>query len=230
MKRFVNWRARRQPLVQALAISIWSLLVLGTSDSAFAQKGFAGCRPVSERTGEMGCWILASEPVGQFSAHSVFWHLDKFSTVALAEQAKEGTGTVLPALGKVWLLTIAQAGWRPKGGERVAEIGPLPVNADTKYVAQYMEAIMNPGMETRLHRHPGPEAWYTEGGETCLETPEGKQVGIKGVSVIVPGGQPMRLSVTGTEQRRSLVLVLHDASQPWMTMASDWTAKGLCGK
>jgi quercetin dioxygenase-like cupin family protein len=117
-----------------------------------------------------------------------------------------------------------------KQSQHVAEIGPLPVNADTKYVAQYMEAIMSPGMETRLHRHPGPEAWYTEGGETCLETPEGKQVGIKGVSVIVPGGQPMRLSVTGTEQRRSLVLVLHDASQPWMTMASDWTPKGLCGK
>jgi quercetin dioxygenase-like cupin family protein len=230
MTRFVNWSAGRQHLARALAIFVLSVLSLGTSYSAFAQKGFAGCLPVSERSSEIGCWILASEPVGQFSAHSVFWHLDKFSTVALAEQAKERTGTVVSALGKAWLLTIAQAGWRPKGGERVAEIGPLPVNADTKYVAQYMEAIMNPGMETRLHRHPGPEAWYTEGGETCLETPEGKQVGIKGVSVIVPGGQPMRLSVTGTEQRRSLVLVLHDASQPWMTMASDWSAKGLCGK
>src|SRR5260370_32351164 len=127
MKRFVNWAAGSQHLVEVLAISVWSVLSLGTSDSAFAQKGCAGCRPVSERTGELGCWILASEPVGQLSAHSVFWHLDKFSTVALAEQAKEGTGTVLPALGKVWLLTIAQAGWRPKGGERVAEIGPPPV-------------------------------------------------------------------------------------------------------
>ena len=186
--------------------------------------------PVGERTSEIGYWILASEFLGQPSPHPVFWHLDKFSTLAFAEKLKELGETVVQALGKVWLLTIAKAGWRPKGGERVAEIGPLPVDAGTKYVAQYMEAIMNPGMETRLHRHPGPEAWYTEGGETCLETPEGKQVGKKGVSVIVPGDQPMRLSVTGTEQRRSLVLVLHDASQPWMTMASDWTAKGLCGK
>ena len=136
MKRFVNWTARSQHLVEVLAISVWSVLSLGASDSALAQKGFAGCLPVSERSGEIGCWILASEPVGQFSAHSVFWHLDKFSTSASAEQAKERTGTVLPALGKVWLLTIAEAGWRPKGGERVAEIGPLPVNAGTKYVAQ----------------------------------------------------------------------------------------------
>jgi quercetin dioxygenase-like cupin family protein len=171
---------------------------------------------------------LARVLFAPYLTHVVFWHLDKFSTIALAEQAKERTGTVLPALGKVWLLTIEER--RPKGGERFAEIGPLPVNPGARYVAQYVEAIMDPGMETRVHRHPGPEAWYTEAGETCLETQDGKQVGKKGVSVIVPGGQPMRLSITSTEQRRSLVLVLHDASQPWMTMASDWTAKGLCGK
>ena len=228
MKRLAESIARPQRLIAVLAISVSGILALGISEPAFAQQGFAGCLPVSERTGEIGCWILASESVGQLSARPVFWHLDKFSTSALAENAKESRGTVLQSLGKVWLMTIAEAGWRPKSGEHVAEIGPLPVNANTKYVAQYMEAIMNPGMETRLHRHPGPEAWYTESGETCLETPTGKQVGKKGVSVIVPGGEPMKLSVTGTEQRRSLVLVLHDASQPWMTMAPDWTAKGLC--
>ena len=216
--------------MNVLALSVCCLLLLVMSKPAVAQKGFAGCLPVSERTSEIGCWILATESAGQLPPHPVFWHLEKFSTSALAEKAKEHSGTVVQALGKVWLLTIAEAGWRPKGGERVAEIGPLPINADTKYIAQYMEAIMNPGMETAIHRHPGPEAWYTEGGETCLETPEGKQVGKLGVSVVVPGGQPMKLSVTGTEQRRSLVLVLHDASQPWMTRASDWTPKGLCGK
>jgi quercetin dioxygenase-like cupin family protein len=229
MKRSAEWIAKPQHVIGVLAIAI-CVVSLGMSESAFAQKGFAGCVPVSERTSEIGCWILASEFLGQPLPHPVFWHLDKFSTPALAEKVKEPGGTVVQALGKVWLLTIAEARWRPKGGEHITEIGPLPVNTNTKYVAKYMEAIMNPGMETRLHRHPGPEAWYTEGGETCLETPEGKQVGKKGVSVIVPGGQPMKLSVTGTEQRRSLVLVLHDASQPWMMVASDWTAKGLCGR
>lgn len=193
-------------------------------------KVFAECLPASERKSELGCWILASESVGPLPSRPMFWHLDKFSTLALAEKAKESHGTTLQALGKAWLLTIAEAKWRPKGGEHVANIGPLPVNPNTKYNAQYMEAIMDPGTVTAIHRHPGPEAWYTESGETCLETPEGKQVGQNGVSVVVPGGQPMRLSVTGTDQRRSLVLVLHDASQPWMVMAPDWTPKGLCGK
>jgi quercetin dioxygenase-like cupin family protein len=224
-KSFKSW------LVRFGSVAIFALIVcLGISELAIAQEQFGGCLPASERKTEIGCWILASEPVGQLPQHAVFWHLDTFSTLAQAEKAKESRGTVVQALGKIWLLTIAENDWRPKGGERVAQIGPLEVDGDVKYNAQYMEAIMNPGMKTRVHRHPGPEAWYTEGGETCLETPHGKQIGRKGVQVIVPGGQPMRLSVSGTEQRRSLVLVLHDASQPWMIMASDWIPQGLCGK
>ena len=61
-------------------------------------------------------------------------------------------------------------------GERIAEIGPLPVIAGEKYSAQYMEAILTPGMTSAIHTHAGPEAWYTVAGETCLETPEGKFV------------------------------------------------------
>jgi quercetin dioxygenase-like cupin family protein len=204
-------------------------LVSVSDQPAFAQEGFVGCRPVSERTTQIGCWIHARQSLGRLRSPSPFWHLDQFPSAALAEKAKGPQGTVILALGNAWLLTIAEAGWRPRGGEHVAEVGPLPVNLNTEYTAQYMEAVMNPGMETHVHRHSGPEAWYTEAGETCLETPEGKQVGRKGVNVVVPGDQPMRLLVSGTQQRRSLVLVLHDASQPWMVMANDWTPKRLCG-
>ncbi|MGB2887733.1 MAG: cupin domain-containing protein [Candidatus Acidiferrales bacterium] len=206
------------------------MIELAALPSASAQAVYADCLPVSERTNEIGCWIIANQPVGQLPQRPIFWHLDKFATRAEAEASKGPDRTVVQALGKVWLLTISEAGWRPAGGERVAEIGPLVVSPDTKYIAQYMEAIMTPGMKTRIHRHPGPEAWYTESGETCLETPGGKQVGQKGVSVIVPGGQPMKLTVTGTEQRRSLVLILHDASQQATIMATDWTPKGLCAR
>jgi len=38
----------------------------------------------------------------------------------------------------------------------------------------------------------------------------------------------MELMGTGTAIRRSLVLILQDASQPRSTPAMDWIPKGLC--
>jgi quercetin dioxygenase-like cupin family protein len=187
------------------------------------------CKPVSQRTGELGCWITAHAELGQLPQPPIFWHLDTYSMRAEAEAAKGSRGTVVESLGRIWLLTIDVAGWRPTGGARVAEIGPLPVRADAKYAAQYMEAIFTPGMTAPAHRHSGPEAWYTLAGETCLETPEGKLVGRAGGShVIVPGGPPMHLTATGTETRRALVLILHDSTQPPTTPVHDWAPKGLC--
>jgi quercetin dioxygenase-like cupin family protein len=75
------------------------------------------------------------------------------------------------AFGKIWVYTIAAAGWRPVSGERVAVVGPLPVTAGERYVARYMEAQFPPGMSTPAHRHGGPEAWYVLSGSQCLETP-----------------------------------------------------------
>jgi quercetin dioxygenase-like cupin family protein len=208
-----------------LAIIVCSVAVLSLCKEASAQI----CKPVSQRTSEVGCWIISHEPVGQLAAPQTFWHLDVYPTRAAAEAAKGPSGTVVESLGKVWLLTIESADWRPSGGERVAEIGPLPVIAGAKYSAQYMEAIFTPGMTAPAHVHSGPEAWYTLAGETCLETPQGRQIGRAGSEyVIVPGGPPMHLTATGTEQRRALVLILHDSSKPATTPVHDWTPKGLC--
>jgi quercetin dioxygenase-like cupin family protein len=158
--------------------------------------------------------------------------LDAYPTRAAAEQAKEPGGTVLESLGKVWLLTIGQRGLHPlHKGERVAEIGPIPIAPGREYSALYMEAILDPGMTSSIHTHSGPEAWFTVAGETCLETPEGKIVGRPGKQpAIVPAGLPMLLTATGTEQRRALTLILHDSAKPPTTVVHEWTPKGLCKK
>jgi len=208
------------------------VLVLACAGALFLQCGEAAaqvCRPVAERTGELGCWIIARQPIGQLTKPQVFWHLDVYPTRAAAEAAKAPGSVVVESLGRTWLLTIGDMGWRPSGGERIAEIGPLPVTAGENYAVQYMEAIFTPGMTAPAHTHAGPEAWYTLSGETCLETPEGRQVGrAGGPPVIVPGGPPMHLTATGTEQRRALVLILHEASKPATTPVRDWAPKGLC--
>jgi quercetin dioxygenase-like cupin family protein len=221
--RQVCWRRA----LGALAAVVLPLVALPSCEQVLAQGGPL-CRPVSERTGEVGCWIIADVPLSELSREAVFWHLDTYPSRAAAEAVKGRHGTVVEALGKVWLLTIGEAGWRPSGGVRVAEIGPLLVKPTEKYTARYMEAVFIPGMTSNAHRHPGPEAWYTTAGEVCLETPEGKILGRAGESSIVQAGSPMHLTATGTEQRRSLVLILHESSQPTTIRATDWTPKGLC--
>jgi quercetin dioxygenase-like cupin family protein len=207
------------------SFAVFAVMTLGAPTGASAQI----CRPIGERTGEPGCWITSHTVLAELPRAPVFWHLDAYPTRAEAEAAKGPRGTVVQSLARVWLLSIEVAGWRPRGGERVAEIGPLPVRAEVRYAAQYMEAVFTPGMTAPAHRHSGPEAWYTLTGETCLETPEGKLIGRAGEShVIVPGGPPMHLTATGSEIRRALVLILHDSTQPPTTPEHDWKPKGLC--
>jgi len=188
------------------------------------------CKPVSERTQAIGCWILADDAVGRLTQPEVFWHVDAYPTQTAAQADKGPGGIVVESLGKVWLMTIAGEGWRSVHGERVAAIGPLSISAGERYSAQLMEAIFTPGMTAAAHMHSGPEAWYALGGETCLETSDGRvQIGrAGGPAVIVPTGVAMHLTATGAEERRAIVLILHPSSQVPTTMVHDWIPKGLC--
>lgn len=190
------------------------------------------CKPASMRTQQVGCWILADDPIGPLTKSPVFWTLDVYPTRAAAEADKGPRATVLESLGKVWLLNIEYEKSKPSHGSRTDEIGPLPIVAGENYSVQYMEAIFTPGMTAPEHFHSGPEVWYTQAGETCLETSDGRvQIGrAGGPPVIVPMGLSMHLTATGTEQRRSLVLLLHQSSQSPTTVDHNWVAKGLCKK
>ena len=159
---------------------------------------------------------------------SLFWHLHRFQTRAQAEAAAQSRSTVVESLGYIWLYTIAEEGWRPTAGERVAVIGQLPITKGTKSVARYMEAVFAPGMQTAVHRHSGPEAWYVLAGSQCLETPDRTMIAKAGEGAVIAGGPPMTLSGIGHEVRRSVVLVLHDDTQPWMTMETEWKPGGRC--
>src|SRR5712664_687349 len=54
----------------------------------------------------------------------------------------------------MWLLTIADAHWRPSQGTHVATIGPLPVARGVAYTAQYYGSGASAGDEI-----PGPPAF-----------------------------------------------------------------------
>lgn len=221
---------RIQHVVRRLAVIAWVLTIIIASEPVSAQVP-GGCNtPVSQRTSEVGCYLTTTEVLGAVSKGPLFWHLYTYPTRGAADAAKEPRGTVVESFGKVWLYTIADASWRPSGGERIAVIGPLATTAGKQYTARYMEAVFTPGMQGGPHRHSGPEAWYVLSGAQCLETPEGITVAHAGDGATVPEGPPMSIQSVGTEIRRSVLLVLHDNSQPWITTASDWKPKGLCPK
>ena len=184
--------------------------------------------PASQRAGDIGCYLSATERLGALPEDARFWHIYNYPTRPAAEAVKGPRGTVVEAFGKVWLYAIAAPTWNPAGGQRIAVVGPLPIAAGTNYTARYMEAVFPANMGTPVHVHSGAEAWYVVSGAQCLETPDGFKVLRAGESGLVPAGPPMRLSSVGADTRRSVLLVLHDTAQPWMTNTGDWKPKGLC--
>lgn len=212
-------------MLSAAAIASLALIGIGPATS----QHHISCRPVAERTGDVGCWIMGREVLHNLPAGLLYWHLDTYPTRAAAEDGKGAHGTVIEAVGKVWLFTIGEPTWRPRGGQRVAQIGPLPLGEAGDHAAVYLETMLPPGFAAPIHRHAGPEAVFAVSGEVCIETPDGKNIERPGgESHVIPGNRPMALVVTGREHHRSLVLILHDASQPPVIPVSDWTPKGLC--
>jgi quercetin dioxygenase-like cupin family protein len=211
----------------ASKLAILTMLV----PAARAQTGSGiVCVPATrEPPDSIGCFILATPTVGRINPSDAYWHLSRFADQKAAQSAAGEQSAVVDAFGQIWLLTIAPQSWRPTAGTHVQAIGPLPVKSGVSYVAQYMKAVLRPGMKSIVHRHSGPEAWYTVAGETCLETSDTVMVGrAGGEPVIVPGGPPMELTATGTEVRKALVLILHDASQAPSTPATDWKPRHRC--
>lgn len=220
------------PIVLFNALLIPSMFLLLCTQLVAQGVAIPGdtCKPASTRTQQVGCWILSDDPIGQLSKPQVFWHLDAYPTRLAAQADKGPRGTVIESFGKAWLMTIEDETWRSPHGNRIAVIGPLPVINGEKYSARFMEADFTPGMMAPSHTHSGPEAWYAVAGQTCLETSDDRmQISrVGGPPVIVPMGLSMHLTAVGTDERRSIVLILHQSSQPPTTMVHDWIPKGLC--
>jgi quercetin dioxygenase-like cupin family protein len=209
--------------------SLACVLLLVAPRATVAQVVLGRCEtPVAERTSEFGCYLVSTLELGKLPASDVYWHLYTYSTLSEANAHKGTRSIVAQSLGKVWTYTIAGKDWRPTAGKRVAVVGPLPHDAQTTYTARYMEAVFEPGARTHVHTHSGPEAWYVVAGAQCLETPQGITVVRAGESALVRQGPPMVLSSVGSQVRRSVLLVLHARSEPWIAPYANWKAKGLC--
>ncbi|HEY8561654.1 MAG TPA: cupin domain-containing protein [Pyrinomonadaceae bacterium] len=187
------------------------------------------------KSNEFGCLLLAKLQLERFPEGQLFWHLSKSPTRGAAEAAKGRTGMVVDADGQVWLFIFGPNSAKPKKGEFVATVGPLQLTAGKLPPAKSYEvvanrAVMPAGTYTRVHTHPGPEAWFILDGEQCLETPAGLMKGRQGESMFAPPATPMRLSNNGSSTRRALFIVIHDAAQPWSIPTNEWKPTGACDR
>ena len=222
---------RRNSITLSFAMAAL-FLVTGSRASAQSVAAFGTCVPRAQaQSDSVGCFIIVDNPVGTAGAKPLYWFVTRapkrMSTIA----TQHGNTTLIDAFGSKWLMTIGTKDASVNQGKLIARIGPLPLTPGKSYSALYMEASMTPGMKSAIHRHSGPEAWYTLSGETCLETSAGTSVGrAGGPPVIIPGGLPMELTATGKSLRRSLVLILHDSTRPPTMMETKWKPTGSCSK
>jgi len=211
-------------LLVVLAVLVAAILPSALSAQATTRQ----CGPVEEAG--PAC-LLARKQFPSLPTGQVFWHLDRFPSRDAAGRAGTTTSVVADAFGLTWLFTLAKAGWRPNGGEHVATIGPLPIAPASSYAAEYLRSIFKPGTTAPLHVHSGPEAFYAVSGDTCLETPNGVQIGRRpGNSMMIKAGSPMLLMAIGEVPRQGFALIIHDATQPPTTLTQAWHPTGLCSQ
>jgi hypothetical protein len=207
-----------------------TLISLFLSAPALAQATSRQCKDGNIEDEQAGpACLLSHESLGRLNVDSVYWSLDKYPSVEAAQQDAIRGSSVVKAFGNIWLFTVGPVASRPLNGEHVAQVGPISIDKNTSYDAEFLKSTFSPAMTAPIHVHSGPEAFYAVSGDTCLETPDGVQVGRgAGNSMVVRGGPPMLLMALGHEPRKGFALILHDPSYPPTTLVHHWTPKGLC--
>src|SRR3984957_18409922 len=116
---------------------------------------------------------LGSVKITALPAGSLFWRLETFPTLVLAQSAAGPSALAVQSGGRNWLITLGSVGGATAGGTQGAEVGRLPAVKATNYLLQVNEASGPPGAITAQHSHPGSETFYVLNGETTSRTPEG---------------------------------------------------------
>jgi hypothetical protein len=194
--------------VIALVLSLCALgLLLSPSTAAAAQGNFV-IKPVAEKK------------LKQLPAGPLYWQLENFPTLAQAQAAEGPTSLAAEVSGKVWLFTLGPKGGATRGGTKVAEIGPVPPVSAPEYLLRINHAGGPPGAKTRVHSHPGSEAFYVLAGRLGQRTPHGVSYADAGQSMPGHGPDvPMEVFSAGTADLDQLVMFVVDSTRPFSPSA-----------
>ena len=183
--------------------------------------------PVPADEEAVGCYQTSQLDLKRAPA-TLYWHIHQYARAidAEAEAGRHTWAAVAHAHARYWLYVLGGPSELIAGGEERAVIGPLTTPPSQETVtAHFSEAIFPPGMRTRVHSHPGPEAFYVVEGEQCMETPTDRRNVAAGGTYVVPEGPHLQAAPHG---RRNLVLILAPKGRPFVTPRSDWRPSDFC--
>jgi hypothetical protein len=163
---------------------------------------------------------VAEKKLKQLPTGPLYWRIEKFPTLAQAQVAVSETSLAAEVSGKAWLFTLGPRGGATPGGNKVAEIGPVPLLTAPEYLLRINHAGGPPGAKTPVHTHPGSEAFYVLAGRLGQRTPHG--VGYADAGQTMNGhGADMAMEVfsAGTSDLDQLVMFVVDATRPFSSPA-----------
>lgn len=186
-----------------------------------------GCTaPASEHVDDAGCYLLAEMTVVDAPEH-LYWHIAEFADVPAAETEarKHRSSKVVSAHGRIWLLVIGARGERVGSGKPANVIGPMDAPTVGTVSVRFLTSTFPPGMRTRVHAHPGSEAFYVIEGEQCVETPTVRHRITAGHSYIVQSGTHVQAAARG---RKSLVALILRPGATWSEPVTSWAPSTYC--
>lgn len=181
--------------------------------------------PVPEDRDTPGCY-KTGEVALDGTKRAIYWHIYAFSdaAAAAAEARKHRHAATTQMHAIAWLYVLGSRDETVTGGSRKAMIGPIPVGREDM-VAHFAASVFPPGMRTRVHSHPGAEAFYVVDGEQCMETPSERRLVRASETYVVTDGLHLQAAPKG---RRNLVLILAPRGKPAVIPGGDWKPTGFC--
>jgi hypothetical protein len=176
---------------------------------------------------------VVSMKVKQLPPGPLYWRVENFPTLEQAQAAigpgrwnpdtvsqEPATSLAAEVAGKAWLFTLGAKGGSTPGGTKVAEVGPVPLVSATEYLLRVNHGYGPPGAKTKVHSHPGSEAFYVVAGRLGQRTPHGvKHVEAGQTMNGHPADLAMEVFNSGTTDLTALIMFVVDANRPFSTPA-----------
>lgn len=169
----------------------------------------------------------------QLPSGPLYWRVENFPTLSQAQEAAksfrwnpdtvsyDGSPSLAAEVaGKAWLFTLGAKGGATVGGNKAAEIGPVPPVTAPEYLLRVNHGSGPPGSRTPLHSHPGSEAFYVVAGRLGQKTPDGVHYADAGETMNGHGPDvPMEVFNDGTTDLVALIMFVVDATRPFSVPA-----------